>query len=450
MNLRFVRRLEALALSLGLSVTAFGQQAELTPDHTALAPGGEFWGQLPFFNNTVALTIDRPAAITREPEYRGTPLYGRVRLGNTSQSTTWLAVDHPKDGAWDQARLYVDANHSGDLTDDGDGSWGRVAADRSRPDAARLGPKIVQLRASYSIGSGDVEVRAAPYSLMFVYTQPDPESGMQLSYRRVTSFVGEIEIAGKTHRTMLVENDNDALLRANKGDDGRPMWLFIDVDGDGRFTTEERFDARYAFAINGQNYLARTAVWGERYMLMPFRGEAAQARSEGAPAAARPPVTRIPLLAAGTPAPDFVALKPDGSELRLSDYRGKTVILDFWATWCGPCIRAMPYLEGLYQQTKDQDVVVLGVCVWDTKEAFDKWQVEPRVRTTFPKAFDPAGRNPDNQNADSIAKLHFNVSGIPTMYVVDRDGKVVEGILGFRGETDTRLTDALIRTGVKL
>jgi thiol-disulfide isomerase/thioredoxin len=273
---------------------------------------------------------------------------------------------------------------------------------------------------------------------------------MQLSYRRVTSFTGEIELNGKTHRTVLIENDNDAVFRANKGDAGRPMWILIDLDGDGRFSAAERFDARYAFEINGQNYLARTAAWGGRYMLMPFRGEAAPARGEGAPAAARPPVTRIPLLAAGTPAPDFVALKPDGSELRLSDYRGKTVILDFWATWCGPCIRAMPFLENLYQQSKDQDVVVLGVCVWDTKEAFDKWQVEPRVRTSFPKAFDPAGRNPDNHNADSIAKLHYNVSGIPTMYVIDRDGKVVEGILGFRGETDTRLTDALLRAGVKL
>jgi thiol-disulfide isomerase/thioredoxin len=268
---------------------------------------------------------------------------------------------------------------------------------------------------------------------------------MQLSYRRVTSFTGEVEIAGQTHRTMLVENDNDALFSNNKGDAGQPLWLFIDVDRDGRFSTEERFDARQTFVINGQNYLARTAVSGARYMLYPFRGELPATRG-----AAAPPVTHIPLLAAGTPAPDFVAIKPDGSELRLSDYRGKTLILDFWATWCGPCIRAMPYLESLYQQTKDQDVVVLGVCVWDTREAFDKWQVEPKVRTSFAKAFDPAGLNRDNNNADSIAKKHYNVSGIPTMYVIDRDGHVVEGILGFRGESDSRLADALVRAGVKL
>lgn len=75
---------------------------------------------------------------------------------------------------------------------------------------------------------------------------------------------------------------------------------------------------------------------------------------------------------------------------------------------------------------------------------------EPRIRPTFPKAFDPAGVNRDNQNAASIAKLHYNVTDIPTLYVIDRGGSIVEGILGFRGETDTRLTDALVRAGVKL
>lgn len=443
MRTPILRRLIPPTLIFGLAGFVSAQQAELAAEHTALAPGNASFGPLPHSNTTVVLSLDQPAGIVKEPAYRGTPLYGRVRLGNGVNAATFVVVDHPKNGAYGASRLYVDVNRNGDLTDDGDGSWGEATAQGGD----RLGPKIVQLRASYSSGGSDTEVRDQPYSVMFIYDRPDPESGMQLSFRRTTAFTGKIEIKGRKHRTLLVENDNDAVFRTNKGDAGKPIWILIDLDGDGRFSAEERFDSRYAFTINGQNYLARNAAWGERYALIPFTGEISQGRA--ATAAARPPVTQIPLLATGTPAPDFVAIKPDGSELRLSDFRGQVVILDFWAPWCGPCIRAMPYVEKLHQQTRAQGVSALGVCVWDTKENFDKWQVEPKVKTTFPKAFDPAGVNRDNQNADSIAKKFYNVTGIPTLYVIDREGNVVQGILGFSGEPDTRLAEALARVGVK-
>lgn len=152
-----------------------------------------------------------------------------------------------------------------------------------------------------------------------------------------------------------------------------------------------------------------------------------------------------PTLAAGTAAPDFTVSAPDGKLVKLSDLRGKVVVLDFWATWCGPCQRSMPHLEKVYRAVDGKDVAVLGVCVWDQKPAFDTWAAKNAgTKYTFPIAFDPAG-----SGADNVAK-RFNVGGIPTQYIIDRDGKVVTALVGYYGDGDERLEDALKKEGVAI
>ena len=154
------------------------------------------------------------------------------------------------------------------------------------------------------------------------------------------------------------------------------------------------------------------------------------------------PPAGTPLLAARTPAPDFAATAPDGSLVHLSDYKGKTVVLDFWSTWCGPCQMSMPHLEKVYQAVKGQNVAVLGVCVWDEKPAYDKWVTAKKDTYHFPTAFDPAGRG-----KKSIASDLYHVSGIPTQYVIDKDGKIAASTVGY-DEKGTDLEDALKRQGV--
>jgi len=158
---------------------------------------------------------------------------------------------------------------------------------------------------------------------------------------------------------------------------------------------------------------------------------------------------RPELLAAGTDTPAFTALAY-GTEkpVSVADYKGKIVILDFWATWCPPCRASMPHLEKVYQGVKGQDVVVLAVCVSDTKDAYEKWIPENKSKYSFNFAFDPAGR--DKTKSDERIGKKFNVSGIPTTYIIGKDGKIADAIVGYGGEDDTRIEKALEKLDVKV
>lgn len=125
------------------------------------------------------------------------------------------------------------------------------------------------------------------------------------------------------------------------------------------------------------------------------------------------------------PAPDFTLPALSGGTLRLSDLRGKVVLLNFWATWCVPCRTEMPAIETLYQRYKDQGLEVLAVNldVLSTAgvEAFVK-----EVGVTFPIILDPSW---------GTARA-YRVFGLPTTYLIDRAGNVVVREVGERDWTD--------------
>jgi thiol-disulfide isomerase/thioredoxin len=150
----------------------------------------------------------------------------------------------------------------------------------------------------------------------------------------------------------------------------------------------------------------------------------------------------------GALAPDFTAYTAAGKAVKLSSYRGKTVILDFWATWCGPCMVSMPGLEKIYQQIKTKNVVVLSLNTWDEKPDFASWvKANSGTKYHFNFVRDPATGDHDAIRKASIAKRLYRVIGIPTMYVIDSKGKVAGSLIGSGNEAN--LVKILAKQGIK-
>jgi cytochrome c biogenesis protein CcmG/thiol:disulfide interchange protein DsbE len=119
----------------------------------------------------------------------------------------------------------------------------------------------------------------------------------------------------------------------------------------------------------------------------------------------------------GNQAPDFALKSLDGDTVRLSDLRGKPVIVNFWATWCPPCKEEMPDIEKSYQKHKDEGYIFLGV---DMKEDAATVRAFVQNRYTWTFLLDPEG----------AAANAYYVTGVPETYFIDRDGIVRDAKIG--------------------
>ncbi|HEY7165138.1 MAG TPA: TlpA disulfide reductase family protein [Candidatus Binatia bacterium] len=111
------------------------------------------------------------------------------------------------------------------------------------------------------------------------------------------------------------------------------------------------------------------------------------------------------------PTPDFSILNTEGKKVSLKDFRGKTVFLNFWATWCVPCREEMPAMEKLYQEYKDKNFVVFAINVKDRKQEALAFLKE--LKLTYPVAFDPEAE---------VAAL-YGAWGLPTTYIINAKGE---------------------------
>lgn len=123
-----------------------------------------------------------------------------------------------------------------------------------------------------------------------------------------------------------------------------------------------------------------------------------------------------PLL--GTQAPDFTVKLFNGEQLKLSELKGKAVLLNFWASWCGPCRNEAPALESSWIKYKDKAVVFLGVNVWDDKNNALKYL--DSFGGGYLNGLDPKGE---------IA-VEYGVAGVPETYFIDPSGKIVNKYTG--------------------
>lgn len=155
------------------------------------------------------------------------------------------------------------------------------------------------------------------------------------------------------------------------------------------------------------------------------------------------------MLKIGTVAPDFTTFDREGKPVRLSDFRGKVLILDFWATWCAPCIASMPHTNAVAARYADQGVVVLAVCTGDKRAKFDDWvQLKGATYPAMRFTFDPHELGTSAEK-DRVSLALYGVPAIPVQFIIDRAGTIVAISDGYV-TGDTRLEAALAQAGVKV
>ena len=124
-------------------------------------------------------------------------------------------------------------------------------------------------------------------------------------------------------------------------------------------------------------------------------------------------------------APDFSLESLDGKTIRLSDLRGKAVLLNFWATWCGPCKIEMPWFVELQNQYGSQGLQIVGVAMDDASK---------KDISAFAK--DMGVNYPILIGKESVGDQYGGVPALPESFLIARDGKIVDKIIGLRGKSE--------------
>ena len=150
----------------------------------------------------------------------------------------------------------------------------------------------------------------------------------------------------------------------------------------------------------------------------------------------------------GQMAPNFTLPDTKGQKISLADYKGKAVVVDFWATWCPPCKIEIPWLEQFNQQYSAQGLQVLGISEDDldlnnkTELAHEKQQIADtaaQLKINYPVLYDDA----------NVSTPYGGVDGLPTTFFIDRSGKVVASTVGLapRDEIEADIRKALSSGG---
>jgi peroxiredoxin len=179
-------------------------------------------------------------------------------------------------------------------------------------------------------------------------------------------------------------------------------YLYFDLNGDGKFDTGTRYSPESYkvpekhINIGDTTYEFTVDRYGNSLTLKPL-AEKLPARAE---------------LSIGNQAPEFSFKDIDGKQHRLSDFRGKTVLLDFWGVWCAPCIVEAPNLAAVYKRLKGKGFEVIGLDTRDTPEVLRKFITEKQMNWTHLQA------------DDALLQL-YRVDRYPTYFLLDKEGKII-------------------------
>jgi len=336
------------------------------------------------------------------PKNAGRVRYGTIRLGSAADST--LAVALVGTGG-EQPKLYVDANRDWNMANE-------------KPVQCRSGRAY---RAEFTAPAKYKDRKPIPTRVVLLIPS-NPGMGPAI-YATDTHRAGSIKLAGgKRAAVLLVDADQNADFKNPAG-----TGLLIDPTGQGDFagnpSLAEPYDARQPFNVGGVTYEVAYIDSAGTQIALKISNKNAQAR---------------PILVKGYSAPGFTATDTNGKRVSLSDYRGKVTLLDFWATWCGPCILEMPNVKRAYDAFHGKGFDILGVSL-------------DRDTTSAPKYARENGMSwkhiSDGKWWKADIAVLYKIQAIPASFLLDKEGRIIARDL--RGDDLFRAVEKALKEGKK-
>lgn len=352
----------------------------------------------------------QPEHVKKLPEGVEQPRFGVAKFGPAETPT--LCTFLLSQTASDKAKLWIDANGNGDFTDDSPIDW--TSSKRTSG-----GQTLYQFR-----GRAEVEVKYGDESrkLALSMYRFDPNDARRerlknvILYYRDFGYSGKVKIGEKEYTAALVDDLARGDFRGLDDEEDSKVSLLLDINGSGRFDLRgERFDVRQPFNIGGTTY--------EINGLTPIGGTFEIIKSDkSVPEKIVPAIVQI-----GKAPPSFEAKTLDGRTLKFpEDFKGRLVMLDFWATWCGPCIKELPGLRAAHDEFHDRGFDVLSVSIDDSE---DLTAVKEFVKKN--------GMNWQHVNDSGFGgriPSQYGVSAIPSCWLVDGEsGLIVADSSALRG-----------------
>jgi thiol-disulfide isomerase/thioredoxin len=332
----------------------------------------------------------KPAGITEVPEGLTAPAYGSLGLG----TGVAFILDEP-DGK--PAGLYVDTNRNGDLTDDAPATW------KSRQ-SARNGTTTTMHEGSAMVDIGEPGKPLLVSISLYRFDKNDPARASQknaLLYYRDYAYEGTISLGGKSLKAMLSDEVTSGDFRGGNQEKSGAK-LFLDINGNGKFDAKgESFDVRQPFNVAGTTWeITDMARDGSSFRVVKSKKTVAA-------------VPTPPDHGKGRTITPFEAKDTAGQMVKFpNDYKGKVVLLDFWATWCGPCMDEMPNVVAAYNRYHKHGFEILGVSLDNERSIARMPDVMKKSNMTWRQIADSKGWNAE------VAKK-FVISSIPATLLVD-------------------------------
>ena len=360
----------------------------------------------------LSLSPDKPEGIKAVPADLSAPLYGKLLLGPAEAPTPFFVIlDEP---AGKPSRLFVDANANGDLTDDPPLEWNLQHSKGINGTVYNNYAGGADFQMSYGAEKLTLHLGLRRNDRRSV---PAGTTTNTLWYYRDYGRVGDVPLGGKTYHAMLLDKFATGDFRPAKNDTNGGIMLFLDLNNDGKFERDgESFDASKPFNISGTTYqVAGMTASGGTFQFVKS--------SESVPE-----TLPRPILTVGHKAAPFEAKTTDGETIHFpQSYKGKLVLVDFWATWCAPCRKELPNVTAAYERFHAKGFEVLGV-------SLDQANASEKLATFTKENHMPWPEIYDGLYWKAAVARTYCIDSIPHSFLVDGDtGTIVAEGAGARG-----------------